>query len=148
MPQLGRTTPCAECPWRVSSVPGYLGDDEPAHFYWASITAESPMPCHEQVDYTDPDWREAQLPHVDLCAGMLIHYVNTMKMPRRPAIAAAVRAVKGSKAVFTWPWEFIRHHMPGATDEEVEREWRRAVTYAGSAGDEEVMRRGGMGHRD
>jgi hypothetical protein len=136
MPKLGRTTPCSECPWRVNSARGYLGTDNAAHFYWASITAESEMPCHEQVDYDDPDWQESQLPGADLCAGMLIHYVNTMKGPRRPSIAAAVKAVKASKAVFTWPWEFMAHHMPGASADAVKAAWQQAVVYAGSPEDE------------
>lgn len=141
MPELGRVTPCEMCPWRVNSVRGYLGEDSAEHFYWASITVESPMPCHEQIDYEDPDWRETQLPGADLCAGMLIHYVNTMNSPRRPAIAAAVRAVKASKAVFTWPWEFVSHHMPGANPDKVTEAWRRAVLYAGDADDEKGSQR-------
>lgn len=118
-PSLGRTTPCQHCPWRKTSLRGYLGEDEPAHFYWQSVTQENPMPCHEQIDYTDPDWQATQLPHVDLCAGMLIYFRNHLKTPRYAPVAAAVRAVKRSAAVFTWPQEFMRHHMPRASEEEI-----------------------------
>lgn len=127
MPELGRTTPCAGCPWRVTSLRGYLGTDDPVHFYWQSVTAESAMPCHEQIDYGDPDWVRTQLPSADLCAGNLIHYRNTLKAPRRPSLMAAVRAVRESRAVFTWPWEFIGHHMPGASAQDVTIAWHRAV---------------------
>jgi hypothetical protein len=126
VPKLGRTTPCAECPWRTTSLRGYLGTDEPVHFYWQSVTVEGMMPCHEQIDYEDPDWKQTQLPGVDLCAGNLIHFRNTMKAPRRPELAAAVRAVKASRAVFTWPWEFMAHHMPRASQEEVKAAASRA----------------------
>lgn len=127
MPKPGRTTPCAECPWRKTALRGYLGEDDPVHFYWQSVTAEGEMPCHEQIDYSDPDWVSTQLPGADFCAGNLIHYANALKVPRRPSVAAAVKAVKASKAVFTWPWEFIGHHMPGAAPGEVTAAWRRAL---------------------
>jgi hypothetical protein len=127
MPKLGRTTPCQGCPWRVTSLPGYLGDDDPVHFYWASVTTEGDMPCHEQIDYSDPAWEVTQLPSADLCAGMLIHYRNSLKVPRRRHLEVAVRAVKASAAVFSWPWEFMTHHMPGATAEQVKRAWQQAI---------------------
>lgn len=127
MPKPGRTTPCSECPWRVTSLRGYLGMDTPVHFYWQSVTAEGEMPCHEQIDYGDPHWLDTQLPGADLCAGNLIHYRNTLKAPRRPSLAAAVRGVRASMAVFTWPWEFMRHHMPGASEEDVRAAWQRAL---------------------
>lgn len=126
MPELGRTTPCSECPWRVTSKRGYLGDDNPEHFYRTSVTREGEMPCHEQIDYDDPEWKETQLPNVDLCAGNLIYFRNNYKGPRRPKLAAAVQAVKQSKAVFSWPWEFLAHHMPGATEQEVKEAVSRA----------------------
>ena len=127
-PQCGRTTPCAGCPWRVTSLRGYLGGDNPVHFYRQSITNENMMPCHEQIDYTDPDWRETQFPDVDLCAGYLIYFRNHLKQPRYGPLAAAVRRVKQSKAVFSWPVEFLRHHMPSASEKELEVAVRTATT--------------------
>ncbi len=126
MPKLGRTTPCSECPWRVTSLRGYLGDDEPVHFYWQSVTAENHMPCHEQIDYSDSQWRTRQLPSVDLCAGGLIYFRNHMKVPRDRLLAAAVQAVKKSSAVFSWPLEFMTYHMPRASREEAEKAVQRA----------------------
>ena len=136
-PSLGRLTPCAVCPHRVTSVRGYLGEDNPVDFYRASVTHEGRVPCHEQIDYSDPDWEVTQLPRADLCAGQLIHFRNMMKVPRHPALALAVAAVKHSKAVFTWPWEFLAHHMPGATEEEVQAAMRQALTPAPWTGDDE-----------
>jgi hypothetical protein len=112
MPKFGRKTPCAECPWLKRSQAGWLGDDTPLHFYRNSITAEAPMPCHTQIDYDDPDWKQTQLPNVDLCAGGLIHFKNQFKMPRRAELAESVRGVQPSAHVFTWPWEFFEHHAP------------------------------------
>ena len=119
MPRLGRTTPCAECPWLKKSESGYLGDDNPEHFYRVSITNEAAMPCHTQIDYSDPNWHETQLPSADLCAGMLIHFRNILKNPRRPEIAEAVNAVKPNRHVFTWPTQFFQHHAPQADPEQL-----------------------------
>lgn len=88
------------------------------------------MPCHDQVDYDEPNW-QSQLPHVDLCAGMLIHFRNWEKMPRRPQIAEAVRAVKKNPLVFRNPIEFFRHHMRHATDEQIVETVRRATLLPG-----------------
>jgi hypothetical protein len=112
MPELGRKHPCSSCPWLKKSEPGYLGADDPEHFFRASVTRESEMPCHEQVDYGDEDWLKTQLPHVDFCAGNLIFYRNWLKMPRSPKLYEAVRAVQPSKHVFATPEEFFAHHAP------------------------------------
>lgn len=129
MPVPGRTTPCQHCPWRKTSTRGYLGADEPRHFYYASVTAEQEMPCHEQIDYSDDDWQKTQLPGADLCAGYLIYFRNHMKIPRRASLAAAVRLVRQSAAVFSWAHEFLGHHMPEATEEEVSQAARQASFY-------------------
>jgi len=113
MPKLGRKTPCQECPWLRKSAPGYLGDDNPEHFFRASVTRESLMPCHMQIDYSDPDWANTQLPGVDFCAGNLIFYRNWLKQPRNPDLYAATRAVNPSQHVFLTPEEFFEHHAPG-----------------------------------
>lgn len=121
MPELGRRTPCAECPWLRRSRRGYLGDDNPENFYRTSVTQEQHMPCHEQIDYTDPDWLETQYPGTDLCAGNLIYFKNHVKMPRDPELAEAVRAVQKSLHVFSWPKEFFAHHAPDADPDIIKR---------------------------
>lgn len=126
MPELGRTTPCEKCPWRRTSVRGYLGADDPLHFYQASVTAEGDMPCHMAINYDDPDWLENQYPGADYCAGNLIYFRNHLQSPRREALAAAVARVKKSKAVFSWPSEWFRHHMPRATEKEIENAVRQS----------------------
>jgi len=85
------------------------------------------MPCHEQLDYSDPDWVETQLPYVDLCAGTLIFFKNHLKFPRRPVLYDAVKAVRMSAAVFSHPVEFFRHHMPRAREVEIEEAVQKAT---------------------
>jgi hypothetical protein len=119
MPELGRTKPCAECPWLKCSARGYLGADDPEHFYRVSVPQESEMPCHMEIDYEDPDWQETQLPTVDLCAGNLIYLRNHMKKPRKRHLADAWEKVEKSPHVFSWAIEFFQHHLPFATSEEI-----------------------------
>lgn len=130
MPQLGRTRPCAACPWLRSSLAGYLGADDPVGFYRASVTQErtlaSAMPCHEQIDYEDPEWQDTQYPDTDVCAGNMAYLANHMKRPRDTGLAEAVKAVGKLPGVFSWAHEFIGHHMPGASKEEVQEAAQRA----------------------
>jgi hypothetical protein len=111
MPKLGRTTPCSDCPWRVNSRPGWLGEDKPISFFRSSITNESGFPCHKLIDYNDRHWRETQLPDADYCAGQLIFFRNWLKMPKRQELYTAVLAVEPSDFVFATPEEFLRHHV-------------------------------------
>lgn len=74
---------------------------------------ESEMPCHMQIDYSDPDWLFTQFPGVDYCAGNLIFYRNWLKSPRSPELYAATQAVNPSQHVFLTPEEFFGHHAPG-----------------------------------
>ena len=114
--RLGRTTPCAECPWLRRSFPGYLGDSEPVEFFRSSVTLESHMPCHMSIDYGDSDWLLTQLPVADYCAGNLIFYNNNLKAPCDPVLARLVRQVGKSRHVFSWHTEFLAHHGPGLTE--------------------------------
>lgn len=129
VPEMGRETPCSDCPWRRKSIPGYLGVDNAAHFYWASVTAGIEMPCHKQIEYTDELWRQTQLPYVDLCAGNLIYLRNHLKRPRSDKMIDATEMVEKSDAVFQWAHEFIAHHMPGATEAEVKQAINAATSY-------------------
>jgi hypothetical protein len=115
MPKLERTKPCAGCPWlRRSVLPdGYLGADNPLHFYRASVAQEQHMPCHEAIDYEDPDWLTTQFPDAPYCAGTLIFFRNFLKVPRDPVLAAAVRSVNQLRFVFTNPEGFMRRHLRG-----------------------------------
>lgn len=100
--------PCAECPFRRASLPGYLGSDTPENFI-ATALADYPMPCHLTVDYSDPEWRAKweRAGEGRLCAGAAIFFANLCKLSRdrdRPALPVD-RAL-----VFAHPGEFLAHH--------------------------------------
>jgi len=111
MPELRRRKPCPGCPWLRDSLQGYLGEDSAVPFLRKTVLGEGEMPCHQSIDYSDPDWKETQLPEADLCAGGLMFLANSCHSPRRAWLNTAVRIVgRGTARVFTWPWEFLEYH--------------------------------------
>lgn len=113
MPKLERTTACSGCPFRRDSIRGWLGSEtDPQAFVDGALCDHDdyPLPCHMEIDYSDPNWRETQLPQAPLCAGALVMCANNCKLPHDPERAALVMAVKRSDGVFRRGGEFISHH--------------------------------------
>lgn len=100
--------PCAQCPMRRKSLPGYLGADEPEHFI-AMMHSDTPMPCHLAVDYADPDWQDT-LDEVPQCSGQGIYLSNVCKRPR-PGENAARTLPADPEHVFASRQEFLDHHL-------------------------------------
>jgi hypothetical protein len=103
--------PCAECPFRRASLPGYLGADNPAGFI-ATTMADYSMPCHSTIDYSDPQWKvKWDAGRIGrLCAGAAIFFANMCKLSRdrdRPTLPA------DRELVFAHPREFLAHHGEG-----------------------------------
>lgn len=113
MSTLRRRTPCRGCPFKLRSIPGYLGADRPVPFVAKTWLVELDMPCHQAIDYSDPDWLETQEPGAPMCAGALILMANGHKLPRDQRMAEAVRAVGQSDEVFASVAAFLDHHDPG-----------------------------------
>lgn len=111
------TRPCSDCPFRRDSTPGWTGDSDPEWFVesalsdYAEYQAGSKLaPCHQTVDYTDPDW-PTKMDQVAACAGSLIFAQNNCKTPRDPERERAVKQVDADhETVFTSRQEFIDHH--------------------------------------
>ena len=103
--------PCTECPFRRTSLPGYLGADNPADFI-ATAFGDYPMPCHSTIDYNDPAWKAKWEGGRTgrLCAGAAIFFANLCKLSRdrdRPTLPA------DRELVFAHPREFLAHHDGG-----------------------------------
>lgn len=110
MPELRPTCekPCNDCPFRRKSMPGWLGDDTPENFI-ATTMSDYPMPCHQTIDYSDPDWKRLweRVATGKLCGGALIFFANISKLsrwPDRPRLPA------DKENIFASPAEFIAHH--------------------------------------
>jgi hypothetical protein len=103
------TKPCAQCPWRRTSLAGWLGDSTPQEFM-AQADSDTRMPCHIHIDYERDDWQE-QVERGPRCAGHAIFLKNRCKLPYDPGLRAFVATVlQDPQTVFQWPHEFIEHH--------------------------------------
>lgn len=99
--------PCAQCPFRRAGMAGWLGESDPESFIETTM-ADYPMPCHQTIDYADPDWKEhwEAGQNGKLCAGALSFFANIGKLsrergrPRRPE----------DETVFSSAQEFCDHH--------------------------------------
>lgn len=118
--------PCKDCPFRRSSMAGWLGSGDPDHFIDAALAdefgGENPAatyaePCHLTVDYSDPEWRECA-DEQEACVGAAIFYrnVDRFKMPRERRRFEMVRDVQPDhEKVFSTAEEFVEHHATGTT---------------------------------
>lgn len=97
--------PCRECPWRKSSLPGWLGASTPLEFI-ALSESEARMPCHMTVDYERDDWQE-QVKTAPQCVGRSVHFANRCRLPKNPEI---LKANPDPDTVFSDPREFYKHH--------------------------------------
>lgn len=106
---LDNQTICAQCPFRRSSAPGWLGSSSPEEFIDTTLS-ENDMPCHMAVDYEDEDWLD-KLDSIPRCAGSLVFFRNNCRLPRVPELCDAVSKVKADKeTVFSFRHEFLEHH--------------------------------------
>jgi hypothetical protein len=100
---------CAACPFRKTSWPGYLGGyDDAEEFLAVHYKGETPGPCHPDVDYDDPDWKDAFMDGRAgrRCRGQAVLFANSCKLPRNPEI----ESVEPDPEIFTWAHDFIAHH--------------------------------------
>jgi hypothetical protein len=107
-------SPCAQCPFRRASLPGYLGGTHPDVFGHLA-DSDVRMPCHlhlpDGVNYAaavEPGSPEYAAPQ---CAGRAIHWRNQLKTPRDPQLLVLPA---DHARVFTWPSEFVLHHRERA----------------------------------
>lgn len=100
--------PCNDCPFRKKAMPGWLGAASPQDFI-DSILHEDPLPCHQTINYDDPDWKAKweSAKTGKMCAGALIHSANIAKAPRDPAFP---RMPADRETVFATPRDFLHFH--------------------------------------
>ena len=100
-----RKSPCAECPWRKESIPGFLGPYDAEK--WSEMAhSEAPIACHMTIDFVEEGQGAWDDPKIRQCAGAAIFRTNTFKKPRHPKIATLPRSEK----VFSNSREFLAHH--------------------------------------
>ena len=105
-------TPCAECPFRRDSRPGYLGGGYTVEtFVDQHIRGDGLNPCHMTVDTEAADWHETFIAgdNGSACKGQAVFYTNQCKQPR-PGSLIVTSVFPDVDAVFTWVAEFTEHH--------------------------------------
>lgn len=105
-----RDRPCAECPWRRSAAPGWLGPMDAAQWL---VLADSDLPiaCHTTIVESE-HWRPGTLQ----CAGAAIFRANNCKLPR--GIEGVAVGERDPENVFSRGLEFLQHHAPDMSEEE------------------------------
>lgn len=104
--------PCITCPFRRDCVPGELGGS-PVETFIGQAFGAFLIPCHECIDYTDPDWK-TNCVKVSQCAGTAI-YRSNCHPAERPASLLVLP--EDTNMVFASPAEFMAHHL-GISEEE------------------------------
>ncbi len=97
--------PCKECPFKRTSMPGYLGASTTREFLETTMV-DVAMPCHTTVDYDSADWKE-NLSDAKFCSGALIFFRNIYKLSRD---SSRPRLQTNKGLVFGTPLEFLEHH--------------------------------------
>lgn len=103
--------PCVECPFKKSSIKGYLGEASwrPGEFLEPHWHSGNRLPCHMKID-----WEKANATEINnsvLCVGYLIMMKNACKLPLDPLQLAHLERVQTNYVdVFSFPYEFCNHH--------------------------------------
>ena len=89
---------------------GWLGAyDSAGHFLQVHYHHEVVNPCHETIEYDDPDWKDKFMKGDAgrSCKGQAVFFENAYKVARHGMI---VPSEPDKDTVFSWPHEFLRHH--------------------------------------
>jgi hypothetical protein len=110
--------PCAECPFRKKSLPGWIGGHQHVGEIINIVQAGQKFPCHTQVNrFMEIDRDEGRKPDFDdacrlarTCVGGLHFLANSACLPRHPYAAMQVKIVGKNPAVFGSRREMVGHH--------------------------------------
>jgi len=96
-----RGTPCGECPFRRTSMAGYLGPHRAKTFLMMALS-DGHMPCH--LEHGDG---RGQVEDAHQCSGRAIFMANSCKVPADDTL---VRLTVDRKTVLGNSVEFLEHH--------------------------------------
>ena len=127
--------PCSDCPFRRAAMPGWLGAGSPESFI-DCMNRDEPLPCHQTIDYDDPDWLEkwSAQESGSMCACALIFMANKMQRPRTRGFPTLP---PDKTAVFSNTVEFVRYHREAGT-----HSWDDDAQNEGAKLQRELVRRG------
>lgn len=110
-------TQCSKCPFRSTSLRGWLGGYERPEIVLRSLWHDQPFFCHTRADYEREDWEDHLLSEGELCVGGLL-LREDWPCPEsddpevRRAQTLAIRKREESPDAFDVmnPREFLDHH--------------------------------------
>ncbi|MYH29403.1 MAG: hypothetical protein F4137_11225 [Acidobacteria bacterium] len=110
------TEPCAQCPFRRKSCPGWTGPFEPSGLLEA--VRERPFPCHRTISH---DGQRIEDDTLQSCAGAAIFLNNSGQSccsgwTRHHQELLQDAPTKIRESVFKARPELLAHHGPGAVD--------------------------------
>ena len=91
---------CPKCPFRSTSIKGWLGGWSSPEQLVNYVNFEQPFPCHLTMD-TDNE---------KLCAGALLYMRKTCKVPRDKDLARAVSEIDTQDISDVLGFDFIKYH--------------------------------------
>jgi hypothetical protein len=114
-------TQCGECPFRSTSLGGYLGSYDGPGGVHSSLWHGDPFFCHPKIDYGQRDWLSRAMESGHLCTGALIFVGRQEFFPKSadPEIARALAwamaqyAAKPERFDVLEPRAFVAHHSEG-----------------------------------
>lgn len=72
---------CKECPFRPTSLPGWLGSYTPSDVFSATWNGEAFF-CHSSINYERKNWQERAMQNGKLCTGNLL-FADKIRAPER-----------------------------------------------------------------
>lgn len=96
--------PCNECPYSKTVTPGALGGSDPS-VYVGQGHGPFWLPCHKNVDFKDPNWKQDT--EVQQCAGAAIYRAN---VGRDIVMPGSLHKLPADESVFQSPAELLAHH--------------------------------------
>lgn len=100
---------CKECPFKIDSLAGYLGDASYQPELFLATIEDQPIPCHMAIDWEKEDGLDKN--YSNPCIGSLKYLKNTMKLPRDRQYSNLRNLIKETDpTIFKRKLDFINHH--------------------------------------
>lgn len=118
-------TQCRQCPFRSTSLKGWLGSYDGPGAVHSSLWHKNPFFCHTKTNYQRRDWLEYAMENGNLCTGALIFIGRDEWFPKpddpeiQRAIQWAMEQYRASPEKFDVmeARQFMEHHSTGESAE-------------------------------
>lgn len=103
--------PCKECPFKVGSLPGWLGPHSPQQLFDFIHVQDGAFGCHMSIDEAAKRGENPKTSdNIEICTGSLLHAKKTIKSFKNRAMEFFKNAVAAWAKTPVMGFEFIEHH--------------------------------------